>query len=178
MWFHYRIELMMGDYQRIHWLCFHHYHYYHHHNPHHHNPHHHYHYYSGRRLDTKHKFSMSSFLDLLRQANSRKLEILGQLTTVPPIFGIDITQLNWNCVANRSNLVKSFFFCWQKWIVLQKVPTKMWKSNKNRKPIQKGHQWVGGQRGHKVVPSGSQGIPIRRQKTQKKSSVICPQNNK
>ena len=109
MWFHYRIELMMGDYQRIHWLCFHHYHYYHHHNP-----HHHYHYYSGRRLDTKHKFSMSSFLDLLRQANSRKLEIPDQLTTVPPIFGIDITQINWNCVANRSNLIKSFFFLLEK----------------------------------------------------------------
>jgi hypothetical protein len=53
----------------------------------------------------------------------------------------------------------------------------MWKSNKNGKVVQKGHQWVGGQRGHKMVPSGSQEIPIRRQKTQKKSSVICPQNN-
>jgi hypothetical protein len=29
-----------------------------------------------------------------------------------------------------------------------------------------------------MEPSGSQEIPIRRQKTQKKSSVICPQNNK
>jgi len=105
MWFHYIVELMMGDYQRIHWLCFHHYHYYHHHNP-----HHHYHYYSDCKFDTKHKFSMSSFLDLLRQANSRKLEIPDQLTTVTLIFGIDITQINWNCVANRSNLIKSFFF--------------------------------------------------------------------
>ena len=54
----------------------------------------------------------------------------------------------------------------------------MWKSNKNRKPIQKGHQWVDGQRGHKMVRSGSQGIPIGRQKTQTNISVICPQNNK
>jgi len=37
---------------------------------------------------------------------------------------------------------------------------------------------VGGQRGHKMEPSGSQGIPIRRQKTQTNISVICPQNNK
>jgi hypothetical protein len=37
---------------------------------------------------------------------------------------------------------------------------------------------VGGQRGHKMVWSGSQGIPIRRQKKQTNISVICPQNNK
>jgi hypothetical protein len=54
----------------------------------------------------------------------------------------------------------------------------MWKSNKNRKPVQKGHQWVDGQRAHKVEPSGSQGIPIRRQKKQKNISAICPQDNK
>jgi hypothetical protein len=54
----------------------------------------------------------------------------------------------------------------------------MWKFEKNRKPIQKGHQWVGGQRAHKVVLSGSQGIPIRRQKTQTNISVFFPQNNK
>jgi len=54
----------------------------------------------------------------------------------------------------------------------------MWKSNKNRKPIQKGHQWVDGQRAHKMVRSGSQGIPIRRQKTQTNISVISPQNHK
>jgi hypothetical protein len=54
----------------------------------------------------------------------------------------------------------------------------MWKSNKNRKPIQKGHQWVGGQKGHKMVRSGSQGIPIRGQKTQTNISAIFPQNNK
>jgi len=54
----------------------------------------------------------------------------------------------------------------------------MWKSNKNRKPIQKSHQWVDGQRGHKMVRSGSQGIPIRRQKKQTNISVIFPQNNK
>jgi hypothetical protein len=35
-----------------------------------------------------------------------------------------------------------------------------------------------GQRGHKMVRSGSQGIPIRRQKKQKNISVICPQNHK
>jgi hypothetical protein len=99
-------------------------------------------------------------------------------TTVPLIVGIDIVPINQNYVDNRSNLVKSFFFCWQKWIVLQKVPTKMWKSKKTRKPIQKGHQWVDGQRGHKTVPSGSQGIPIRRQKKQTNISVFFPQNNK
>jgi hypothetical protein len=54
----------------------------------------------------------------------------------------------------------------------------MWEFNKNRKPIQKGHQWVDGQRAHKMVPSGSQGTPIRRQKTQKNISVFSPQNNK
>jgi len=54
----------------------------------------------------------------------------------------------------------------------------MWKSNKNRKPIQKGHQSVDGQRAHKMVLSGSQGIPITRQKKQKNISGFFPQNNK
>jgi hypothetical protein len=54
----------------------------------------------------------------------------------------------------------------------------MWKSNKTRKPIQKGHQWVDGQKAHKMVLSGSQGISIRRQKEQTNISVISPQNNK
>jgi hypothetical protein len=51
----------------------------------------------------------------------------------------------------------------------------MWKSNKNRKAIQKRYQWVDGQGGHKMVVSESQGIPIRRQKKQKNISVIFPQ---
>jgi hypothetical protein len=96
-------------------------------------------------------------------------------TTVTLIFGIDITKVNWNCIDNISNLKKSSFFFIKIGIVLQKVPTKMWKSNKNRKAIQKSYQWVDGQRGHKMVVSGSQGIPIRRQKKQKNISVIFPQ---